>query len=293
MRISKTSAIVTLVSLALVSSAAAQCCSGAKKTADGGATCQKDKSTCSKTGDMAGKEGCKDKALAASGMPVMHYKVGEKTTCCPKAAAEMAKADDATIKYVVNETEYTNNSEALQAYAKVLDEYLGTLTSVRYAVGDKCVNCPMAAAALAKDSGETVKYRVASFTFADKAAADKAADAARTASEKVEMTMVVDGQETKCDAAAKATCHKSADDATASKTCDKSAHDATAKKTCDKSADGATAAKTCEYRVGDTKTCCAATAKVELAKARIETAQKALEEIAAKDTSGKEVASGV
>jgi hypothetical protein len=279
MRISKTTAIVTLLSLALAANAAAQCCSGAKKAADGGTTCQKDKSTCAKSGDMASKEGCKDKSLAASGMPVMHYKVGEKTTCCPKAAAEMAKADDATIKYVVSETEYADKSEALQAYAKVLDEYLGTITTVRYAVGEKCVNCPLAAMALAKDSGETVKYRVAGFTFADKAAADKAADAARTAADKVELTMLVDGKETKCDAAAK-------------KTCDKSAHDATAKKTCDKSADDATAAKTCEYRVGDTKTCCAATAKVELAKARIETAQKALEEIAAKDNGGKEVASG-
>ena len=152
---------------------------GAKKTADGGATCQKDKSTCAKTGDMAGKDACKDKSLAASGMPVMHYKVGDKTTCCPKAAAELAKANDAKILYVVSETEYADKAAALQAYAKVLDEYLGTLTAVRYAVGEKCVNCPMAAMALAKDSGETVKYRVAAFTFADKAAADQAADAAR------------------------------------------------------------------------------------------------------------------
>jgi hypothetical protein len=87
MRISMTSAVVTLLSLALASNAAAQCCAGAKKTADRGATCQKDKSACSKTGEMAGKDACKDKALAASGMPVMHYKVGDQTTCCPKAAA--------------------------------------------------------------------------------------------------------------------------------------------------------------------------------------------------------------
>jgi hypothetical protein len=179
----------------------------------------------------------------------------------------LAKTNEATIRYVVNETEYADKTEAQESYAKVLDEYLGTLTSVRYAVGEKCVNCPMAALALAKDSGEAVKYRVAAFTFADKAAADKAADAARAAADKVEMTMVVDGQETKCDA--------------------------TAKKTCNKSTDNATAGKSCEYRVGDTKTCCAATAKVEFTKARIETAQKALEEIAAKDNGGKEVASGV
>lgn len=279
MRISMTSAIVTLLSLALASSAVAQCCASAKKTADSGATCQKDKSACSKTGEMAGKEACRDKALAAAGMPLMKYKVGDETTCCPKAAADLAKNNDASIRYVVNDAEYADKGEAQERYAKVLDEYLGTLTAVRYAVGEKCVACPTAAQAIAKDSGETVKYRVAAFTFADKSAAEKAADTARAAADKVEMTMVVDGKETKCDATAKKSCHKSADDATA-------------KKTCNKSADNATVSKTCEYRVGETKTCCAATAKVELTKARIETAQKALEEIAAKDNGGKEVASG-
>jgi hypothetical protein len=262
-----TSAIVTLLSLTLASTAAAQCCAGAKKTADSGETCQKDKSCCAKTGDQAAKGACRDKALAATGMPVMQYKVGDQTTCCPKAAAEMAKANDAAMRYAVNETEYADKAAALEAYASTLDEYLGTMTTVRFAVGEKCVACPTAAAALAKDSGETMKYRVAAFTFADKAAAEKAADAARTASEKVVMTMVVDGKETKCDA--------------------------TAKKACNKSADSAAAGKTCEYRVGETKTNCATTAKVELTKARIETAQKALEEIAAKDNGGKEVASGV
>jgi len=266
MRISMTSAVVTLLSCALASNAAAQCCAGAKKTADGGATCQKDKSSCAKTGDQVGQEACRDKALAAAGMPVMHYKVGDQTTCCPKTAGDLAAAQDAPIRYVVNDAEYADKTEALGTYAKVLDDYLGTLTTVRYAVGEKCVACPMAATALAKDSGETVKYRVAAFTFADQAAAEKAAKTARAASEKVVMTMVVDGQETKCAA--------------------------TAKKTCDKSADNATAGKTCEYRVGDTKTCCAATAKVEFTKARIEAAQRALVEIAANDNGGKEVASG-
>ena len=42
MRISMTSAVVTLLSFALASNAAAQCYAGAKKTADSGATCQKD-----------------------------------------------------------------------------------------------------------------------------------------------------------------------------------------------------------------------------------------------------------
>lgn len=266
MRIWITSAIVALVSLALTSNAPAQCSAGAKQTADSGNTCQHDKSTCAKTSNQAGKEACKDKSLAATGMPAMHYKVGDQTTCCPKAAAELAAAHDATIRYVVNDTEYADKAEALQAYAKALDEHLGTMTSVRYAVGDKCVACPMAAGALAKNSGETVKYRVAAFTFADKAAAEQAATAARSAADKVSMTMVVDGKETKCDAAAK--------------------------KSCDTAAGDTAQGKTCEYKVGGTTTPCATTAKVELAKARIEAAQKALEEIAAKDNSGKEVAIG-
>lgn len=86
---------------------------------------------------------------------------------------------------MVGESEYGDKAEALQAYAKVLDEHLHTMTAVRYAVGEKCVACPLAAGAMAKATGASVKYRVASATFVDKAEAEKAASAAREAAGKV------------------------------------------------------------------------------------------------------------
>lgn len=264
------SVLAVLVGLGLVASAAAQCSAhkaksdemAGKPASEAGASCNKDKACCAKGGETASKEACRDKMLAAAGMPLMKYKCGDKTTCCPKAAEEMAAGKDVQVRYVVNETEYADKTEALQAYKTTLEDYLNTMTAVRYAVGDKCVACPDTAAALAKNNGDAVKYRVAAFTFGQKPAAEKAAEAARAAAESVNLKMVVDGQEYSCEKSAQTACKSK----------------------------GEGAAKTCEYKVGDLKTCCEVTAKVELAKARIAAAYKAVEELAAKETAGKDVA---
>ena len=264
------SVLTALVGLGLVASAAAQCPAhkaksdevAGKPASEAGASCNKDKACCAKGGETASKEACRDKMMATAGMPLMKYKCGDQTTCCPKAAEEMTAGKDVQVRYVVNETEYTDQAEAMKAYKTALEGYLSTMTAVRYAVGDKCLGCPDAAAALAKDNGQTVKYRVAAFTFAGKPAAEKAAEAARTAAESVSLKCVVDGKEYSCDKSAQAACQSK----------------------------GEGAAKTCEYKVGDMKTGCELTAKVELAKARIAAAFKVVEELAAKEAEGKDVA---
>jgi hypothetical protein len=215
-----------------------------------GPACHQDKNTATKDEPTAQR----GKLLAAAGAPLMQYKVGDQTTMCPKQAAEWSKAkDDLKVRYVVNGTEYSDRAAALQAYQKALDEYLPTMSTVRYAVGDKCVTCPVEAASLAKETGGTVKYRVASFTFADRAQADQAAETARAAADQVKMTYVVDGKEYACHKEAKQSCQAKG---------------------------GETAAKTCEYKVGNMKTCCETTAKVELTSARIIAAYQALAQAA-------------
>lgn len=119
-------------------------------------------------------------------------------------------------------------------------------------VGQECVACPMAADSLAKKNHETVKYRVATFNYDDHKKAQKAAQVAAEAAEKVTWKMVVDGAEYTCEKSAQKACQGSA------------------------AKDGGN--KKCEYVVGETRTCCRSTAKVELAKAKIMAAYRALDE---------------
>jgi len=245
------SAVAIVVVASLACRAPAQCSASKAKDqtaaarSDEGKTCHKDKAACPKGEQTAAERG---KLLAASGAPLLQYKVGDRTTCCPKQAGEWAK-DDLQVRYVLNETEYTDQAAALNAYQKALEEHLARMNAVRYAVGDQCVGCPLEAASLAKQTGGAVQYRVASFTFADSARADRAVEAARAAADSVKMTYVVDGKEFTCDKAAKHSCQAKGGEATA---------------------------KTCEYKVGETKTCCETTAKVELTSARIIAAYQAL-----------------
>jgi hypothetical protein len=246
------SAVAFLFVASLACRAQAQCGAGKAKgqqmtaRTDAAPACHQDKNSAAKN-EPAVERG---KLLAASGAPLMQYKVGDRTTFCPKQAAEWSKAkDDLKVRYVVNETEYTDKAAALQAYQTALDEYLPKLSAVRYAVGDKCVACPLEAASLAKETGSTVHYRVASFTFADRAQANQAAEAARAAADNVKMTYVVGGKEYTCDKEAQHSCQAKG---------------------------GAATAKKCEYKVGEMKTCCETTAKVELTSARIIAAYQAL-----------------
>lgn len=183
-------------------------------------------------------------AKAGANTPKMTFKVGDKSTCCPDEAQKLASGDAKLVKYVVADKEFSDKSEALTAYGKLLDEHLSQITTVKYAVGKECMACPVSAGELAKKEGKKVEYRLASFNFGDKEAAEKAAKSAKEAAEKVTMKVMVGDQSYHCATMAEA----------AAKSC----------------------GRTVEYVVGETRTPCNTTAQVELAKARIEAALTAI-----------------
>lgn len=252
------------VAAALASSAWAQCSGAKAQTADNkqagchGATAKlagidSCSAKCSDKADCAAR--CGDKAATCDvakaksrSIPVMQYKVGDKVTCCPDEAAKLAGDNKDAIQYVVGEETIAGESDAKQAYAKLLERQLQDVTTVKFAVGDDCVTCPMTAKAMATKAGKPVHYRLASFDFENQDAAQKAAETARQAAEKVAMKMVV-GEKEFCCATTAASVAK---------------------------ADG----KKVEYCVGDKKTPCNVTASVDLALAKLNAALDVLAQAA-------------
>lgn len=200
-------------------------------------TCSADAKACS-----ASKECDKSKALASA--PKMMYRVGDKTTCCPEEAGKLANGDRGAIQYVVGEQVFENEADAQVVLAKALDGYLAELTSVKFAVGGECTACPETAKSLAAKEGKPVMYRLASFEFASKEQAEKVAAEAKQAAEKVAMQRKV-GEKSYC--------------------CQSMASDAAKKE-----------GKPVEYCVGGKTTCCASTASLELAMAKINAAAEAI-----------------
>lgn len=270
-----TTAVLAVIGLAMP--AMAQCCSSKQKNKAVNAekVAKKDCSTsCTKTKaskgcdpalcDAAGKSAklakasscdkkasCADRAgncfygVAHCG-PRMDYLVAGERIHCPKNATLLAKAHDAEIRYAVGDDVYADKNEALDSLATRLEQRLEQMTQVRFVVGDDCVRCPMQAKDLANKADCTVKYRVASYTFDNKEDAEKAAQHARKAADKIQWKMVVGGKEMHC--------AKSAEKA-------------------------ASSGKTCSYKVGEHTTPCKNTARVELAQARIEAAREAAAEL--------------
>jgi hypothetical protein len=203
------------------------------------ATCQKSdgsKSCATKTESCANRSG--DACPTLAGMPTMKFKVGDTVTPCCEKASELAGKDESKIQFVVADKSYATKSEALKAFAEQLDAYYADVTTVKYAVGDKTVACPMSAQELARGEGAKVRYQLASYAFSEKTAAEKAAEQARESAGKVAMKMVVDGKEF-C--------------------CEKMGREAAGRDT----------VKTVEYVVGETRTTDESAARVELIKARI------------------------
>ncbi len=244
--------IAGVVLAALVGSAFAQApkCGGTvEQTKDGAhasGACAGDKTSCGGKIPCSPTGECCPANAAFAAMPAIKYRVGTETTDCPKTAGELAKGDKGAIKFVVADKEYADEVEAKKAYATALDEYLKDITTMKYAVGKECVACPMTAESMAKKDGQPVKYRLATFEFADKAKAEKAAVAAKEAADKVAMKWAV-GDKSFC--------------------CDKMAAEAAQK-------DG----KKVEYCVGDKKLQCPVEASVELELAKIDAAVHALME---------------
>jgi len=189
--------LAALAVLAFAVGAEANCgnCSPQKasdeKSADGGCcskTCTAEK--CDATQCDAG-QGCPI-AAALGRLPKLTYAVGEKTTCCPKEAAKLAKESSGHIHYCVGKTEYHTRSEAHAALIEATEEFVAAFTKPHtcpksgrlslagqaqhcekaaghtadlmqkamakvkftYQVGDKECHCPVKAGKLAKASGE-------------------------------------------------------------------------------------------------------------------------------------------
>lgn len=161
------------------SKSAATCCASKSKSASASSCCA------SKANDaeVARKAGFK--------MPTIEYVVGSERTCCDKMATEMAKGDKSQIRFAVAKDTFEKMDEAEQAYAKLLDSTLTDLTSPQYAVAGECMRCPISAKASAEATGKPVMYRLASFEFSKEAQAQKAAEVAKAAADKVEMKMYV------------------------------------------------------------------------------------------------------
>ncbi len=302
--------VVAGVVIGLGSAAPAQCPShqAAKDGAvakDGGAAAASCAASC--RGDKAGA-----KSLAAgekcSGalarMPKMTCKVGDKTTCCPLEADKVAKDSGEKIDYVVAGKEYNDRNEALDAYAKQLNDHLAAFTTVSYAVGEKGMTCPMTANAVAQETKSTVKYVVASYAFASQDEAANAGKAARAAAEAVTMKRLVDGKEV-CMKTANAEGHAGCGkhgagqvEPTVAKAAPAagqtgSQNETVAAKGCTDTETVATkgGASKCEYVVGDMKTCCEHMAQVQLAFSKIQAAYQTVQELAAKG-GAQEVAAG-
>jgi hypothetical protein len=232
-----------------------QTCPAAGATA---AKADEKKAGCQSTCSSASKDGkagkcCMDgDALAKAGlkMPEMMYVVGDKKACCPNEAKELAKGDMKLVKYSVAEKTYDTEDAASEAYAKALDSFVSGVTTVKYAVGDQCVACPMSAADLAKKEGKTVQYRLASFSFESEDVAAAAAKAGKEAADKVEMKRMVGSECVACPKAAAALAAK----------------------------DG----KSIEYVIGEKRMGCEKAATVALAKARAEAALAAIAKAAEK-----------
>lgn len=218
----------------------------AQLVSDEGKQCDKPcAQTCTKGDAAACAKKCDEKTLAA--MPAMRYKVGDELLCCPKGAEKLAAEKSQKVIFVVDKQEFESEGDAAQAYRKVLDDYLAGMTTVKYVVGDKSTCCAETAATMAKAQNSTVKYQLATYTFDDKAQAEKGAMAAKKAAEQVAMTWSVDGKNYTCPKTAEQACNGNG--------------------------------KKVEYCVGEFKTQCEVTAQVELTKSRILAAARAIAEL--------------
>lgn len=165
-----------------------------------GAKLTSEKAPCSKSAatTVAYAADSKIEAILAA-LPSIKYQVGDDVTCCPHAAAAMAKTAEKPIQYLIGDTVLKNEGEAKVQLTALLDKELSALTSLRYTVGGDCVGCPLTAKSMAKKANKTIAYRVGGFDFADKAKAETVAKLVATAADNVKMTYDVSGKSFGCD----------------------------------------------------------------------------------------------
>jgi hypothetical protein len=123
-------------------------------------------------------EGCPIEA-AMSELPKLSYLVGTEETCCPDAAAKIAKEHNEAVKYVLAKKKFDTEAAAIVALTDATEKYVS-----KFVTPSKC-----------EVSG---KVTVAGKELCCEAMAGKRAELAKKAMEKVEMTYLVGNEECAC-----------------------------------------------------------------------------------------------
>jgi len=211
------------------------------------ATLTSEKPICSKATLTSEKPIC---SKAACSLPTMTFKVGDKSTSCPKEAKTLASASGAKLHFVVLGKEYTDQQAAMTALVNEYERIAASYTEV--AGGSETKTCPLTGKSYtaAKEGATYVAKEGATYTVAGRETqcskeAAKLAGTAKAAMAKVAMTYRC-GDKDFC--------------------CDKMASEAA-------KSEGATLT----YVVSGEETSCPLHARMLLAKAKIEAANAALQ----------------
>lgn len=269
-------------------------------TAYAGPGCCAKKDAAKAKGCDPGKAACGAKSACGTGeFPAMLAKVGDTVMGCRMTAAKMAKESGDSIVFVVAGEEFKSEAKAMSALADASEEFIGQFVAISCVVDGKLIRCGESCDEAKKAWGESVKtascgskadggdcckkgetktakaggdcckkgktvkangkgccpeaknviFRVAGREFKSKDEAIAAHKQVTAAIKKIQMTYRVDGEVVHC----------------ASMIDDK-----------------AKAAGKVTYCVGESKTDCPLTARVELAKARYEAAKSLSEKVVAK-----------
>lgn len=187
-----------------------------------------------------------DKTLAS--MPKLMYRVGEKELCCPTGAGEEAKTSGKPIQYVVAGEVVASEGEAKVKLTSAVETFNTDLLTMQFSAGSECFKCPVTAEEAAKKAGAVMKYRTAGMDFDSKEKAMQALEAAKKAAGEVKLAAFVGDKEFSC-------CVEAGQ---------------VAKQT----------GKEVTYVVGDQKTCCEITGKLNFAQAKAKAIVSAAAELA-------------
>ena len=170
------------------------------------------KAVANQKGSCSEKSACSSKASVACStkyLPSMAYKVGDKSTHCPKEAKSLATAGHGGVLYVVGDKTYAEEGEAMVALANATDAYLVEFTHVKNG-GEGCSEakvCPMTGKKI--ESKGAAVYSVAGRSYDCPKTADRASKVASEAMATVTMKYRVGEKETCCSTTAGAMAKKS------------------------------------------------------------------------------------
>lgn len=249
----------------------ASCSAGVAKAASNQKGCCAEKGAKATVAANTQKGGCSDKASCASQcakpavasnagcssegkrhcsskyLPAMAYRIGDKTTHCSKEAKTLAASHGASIHYVVGDKSFTDQVKAMNALADASDKFVVRFASVESKAG--CTEtkvCPTTGKKFEVKSDKAGAWTVAARTYDCSTKAKKASEIARKAMASVAMKYRVGGKDFCCSTMAGAEAKK--------------------------------ASAPIQYVVGDDCTGCEVTARLTLARAKVDAADRAINE---------------